>query len=126
MRRHVASCPEYAVLYRTSPEKALDPEEEMEKFRLFKQSEEGQDAKADMRAERLDQWTAFQETKAEQALGRWNTPGAGSKMVATTLRPDEVLALDGARMYGERIAPDEPDELTPTQRIIRRGFVGGL
>lgn len=126
VKRHIASCPAYAEIYRRDPKAALEPEEAMEAHRAYKTSDEGSEAKEAKRADRLNQWSEFQETKASQAQNRWSQPGAGARMHGTPLTPEEVLDLTGARMYGERIAETDLEESSPTRRVTIQGFVGEI
>jgi len=62
------SCPEYIALFRTSPEKCLDPTDEFIRFGL----EEGSDeSKADAKEERLTKRFAELDARRLEQVGRW-------------------------------------------------------
>lgn len=123
--RHMSTCEQYAEVYRTRPEAALGPEEAMEAHRAFRQSDEGQEAKSERKADRLDKWVEFQNTKSDQAARRWAGEVSQRALVGVPLTRDEVLDLSGARMYGEAITEDL-EGLSPTERVIREGSLGSL
>lgn len=71
IQAHVVQCPSFAALYRTDPERALDPEAEEERWQRTEGSEEARIAARDERLEALRARLARQ--RLDQA-DRWRTP----------------------------------------------------
>ncbi len=121
VRRHIAGCEKFAILYRDSPEKALDPEVEMDRWKSVRDA-----VKGEARAEKTDKWREFQERRAEQAHERWAEPTKSSDIRGVALTPQEVEALEGACMWGVPVSQigHEKESLTPTQQVSLAGFMG--
>jgi len=79
------TCPEFAALYKESPEKALDPEDEYVRYQEWLQSDEGQAWLDEQTADKSESYRK----NAERILERERTRWGGKPLPMRSVTPDE-------------------------------------
>lgn len=123
VERHVASCPDYLALYRTSPEKALSPEDEMKRWSEVTSSDEYQEAKAAEKDERYAGYRANNERRVEQQASRWKSRQFRSGRTTSTPYHANGGIPEGGRLtpIREGSADDAARRVASKQHEIRVG-----
>jgi hypothetical protein len=120
IRTHVNTCPEYISLFKSEPEKCLDPEDEYRRHQQFLKTDDAQVAKDEARQTKHDAYRANNAAKIEQAKERWKGGTvfrSGHGVSRATLVPDggrlrmsnnDDPASLAASTWGKQEAKNEP------------------
>ena len=68
---HIHTCSSFLELFRSDPDKALEPEEEYRRYHAWLKTEEGQEFLDDQRADRIDAYREEGEERLERHRERW-------------------------------------------------------